>query len=116
MPIYGQVPDRLQGARTGQTATISECRYRWLRLPKPAATYCPGGLALCRLGIDHQAHKPHLGKDHLKMRSDRVPLGRLRGPPGRERFAYVNEGVGMSESAQAAVKSADRVLDLLELL
>lgn len=31
-------------------------------------------------------------------------------------FTYVNERFAMSESAQAAVKSADRVLDLLELL
>src|SRR5882672_2952187 len=30
MSIYRQVPSRPQGARTRQTATISECRFRWL--------------------------------------------------------------------------------------
>jgi hypothetical protein len=32
MPIYRQVPSRPQGARTRQTATISECRYRLLQV------------------------------------------------------------------------------------
>jgi len=40
MPIYRQVPSRPQGARTRQTATISEYRSRWLLVP---ATIAPRG-------------------------------------------------------------------------